>query len=185
MADVARVVENLSLQIAHVDDVEVDEAERADAGRREVERSRRSQSAGADAQHLRGFELSLARVPDLRHDQMPAVSPHLVVRERGRLGWRDRLRQAAGDRRHDAERVTRRYARVLALELPDVFVVHVDVDEGPQPSVLTKQVRAKLGVVGRDLPQELADRRALGEHDGLLRGERPERSGNQQTNRHR
>ncbi len=40
-ADAARRVEDLPLQVRHVDDVEVDEAERADARRREVQRRRR------------------------------------------------------------------------------------------------------------------------------------------------
>ena len=37
-ADVARAVEDLSLEVGLVDAIEIDEAERADTGRREVER---------------------------------------------------------------------------------------------------------------------------------------------------
>ena len=96
--DVSRAVEHLPLQVAEVDGVEVDEAERADAGRREVERRRRSESAGADAEHLRRLELPLTLDADLRHDQVPAVAPHLVVRER-RQGVRLRRVLTSGRRR--------------------------------------------------------------------------------------
>ena len=52
-ADAARRVEDLALQVRRVDGVGVDEAERADAGRREVERRGRAEAAGAEEQHLR------------------------------------------------------------------------------------------------------------------------------------
>ena len=47
------VVDDLALQVRVVDDVGVDDAERADAGRGEVERRRRAEAAGADQEHAR------------------------------------------------------------------------------------------------------------------------------------
>ena len=47
------VVDHLALQVGGVDHVVVDQAERADPGRREVERGRSAEPAGADQQHLR------------------------------------------------------------------------------------------------------------------------------------
>ena len=84
-ADVRRPVQDLPLQVAEVDDVEVDDAERADAGGREIHRDRRSESAGADAQHLRRLQLALTVDADLRHDQMPRVALDFVVGELGQL----------------------------------------------------------------------------------------------------
>ena len=54
-------VDDLPLQVRLVDDVRVDDPERADAGRREVERRRRAEPARADQQHARVEQLQLAR----------------------------------------------------------------------------------------------------------------------------
>ena len=45
-------VDDLALQVGEVDVVVVDDAERADAGRGEVQRGRRAQAAGAEQEHL-------------------------------------------------------------------------------------------------------------------------------------
>ena len=78
-------MDDLPLQVAEVDDVEVDDADSADAGGREVHRCRRAESAGADAQHAAGLQLALPVDADLRHDQMPAVAFDLVVGELGKF----------------------------------------------------------------------------------------------------
>ena len=77
-ADVRRAVEDLALQVAQVDDVEVDDADRADAGGGEIHRRRRPEAAGADAQHLRGLQRALPVHADFRQDQVPAVAPDFV-----------------------------------------------------------------------------------------------------------
>ena len=48
LADVGGDVEHLALQVGEVDGVVVDDTEGADAGRGEIERRRRAESAGAD-----------------------------------------------------------------------------------------------------------------------------------------
>ena len=72
----------------------------------------------------------------------------------------------------------------LPLQVPDVFVVHVDVDEAAQLAVVLEQVLAQVGVPRRELPQHFADVLAVDLDDGLLAGERPQRRGNQNTNGH-
>ena len=69
-ADALGVVDHLALQVGEVDDVVVDDPERADAGRREVQRGRRAEAAGAEQQHLRVEQLLLALDPDLVEQQV-------------------------------------------------------------------------------------------------------------------
>ena len=131
-----RAVQNLPLQVARVDHVEVDEAERADAGRGQIERRRRAEPAGADAQHARRLELALTLDADLRHDQVPAVALHFVVGQFRQIGRGGRAApEPARDRRHDADRVLVGHRRLFARQIADVFVVQVDVDEAPQLAV--------------------------------------------------
>ena len=67
-------VDDLPLQVAEVDDVEVDEAERADAGRGEIERRRRAEPARADAQHARRLQPPLPFLADFGQQQVTAVA---------------------------------------------------------------------------------------------------------------
>ena len=88
---------------------------RADARRREVHGQRRAQAAGADTQDFGGFEPLLAFHRHFGHDQMPRVAQHFVIgqlfqiRVLGQVKRRRAARadgiQAAGDARHDGQRV--------------------------------------------------------------------------------
>ena len=93
-------MQQLPLQVADVDDVEIDDAERADAGGRQVHRGGRSETARADAQHLRGFQRALPVHADFGKDQVTAVAPDLVARQRrqsaARLALSRRLPHAVG-----------------------------------------------------------------------------------------
>ena len=91
LADIARTKRNLPLQVGEIDDVEIDEAEFADAGRGEIQTERRAESTGADQQHLGVLELELTFHADLGHDQVAAVAQDLFVGEAGRRSC------AAGD----------------------------------------------------------------------------------------
>src|SRR3712207_9131892 len=51
-AHVGLAVDDLALQVGLVDDVELDDAERADAGRGQVHEHGRAETAGADGEHL-------------------------------------------------------------------------------------------------------------------------------------
>src|SRR6476619_6009832 len=74
-------VEDLALQVRQVDHVEVDDADRADAGGREVERRRGAETAGADEQRLRAEEPGLAGRADLGDQEMAAVALLLLRRQ--------------------------------------------------------------------------------------------------------
>ena len=86
-ADVGGAVNDLPLQVAEIDHVEIDEADAADAGRGEVEAERRAEAAGADEQHA---AMALSRFcpssADLRHDEVPAVAGDFLLRQIHALG---------------------------------------------------------------------------------------------------
>ena len=77
-------MDDLALEVRLVDDVGVDDAERADARGREVERRRRAEAAGADQQDARVEQLQLALLADLGDQQVPRVAAALLGLERAR-----------------------------------------------------------------------------------------------------
>ena len=77
-ADALGGVDHLALEVGEVDDVVVDDAERADAGGGEVERGRRAEAAGAEQQHLRVEQLLLALGADLGDQQVARVAVALL-----------------------------------------------------------------------------------------------------------
>ena len=81
-ADPVGRVDDLALEVREVDDVVVDDAERADAGGGEVERGRRAEAAGAEQQHLGVEQLELALEADLGHEQVARVALALLGGER-------------------------------------------------------------------------------------------------------
>ena len=82
-------MQHLPLQVAEIHDVEIDDADAADAGRRQIHRGRRAEAARADAQHAARLQLALPVHADLRHDQVPAVALDLVgVETSAELGRR-------------------------------------------------------------------------------------------------
>src|SRR5207248_10526791 len=81
LANVGGAVKDLALQVAGVDLVEVDDAQGAHAGRRQVKRRRRAQTARAQQEHARVEQLALARATHLGQDQVPGVARDLVGRE--------------------------------------------------------------------------------------------------------
>ena len=82
----ARAVQDLALQVAEIDDVEVHEAESADAGGGEVQSQRRAETAGTDQQHPAGLEAFLSLHADFRHDEVAAVAFGFVGAEAGGRG---------------------------------------------------------------------------------------------------
>ena len=64
--DVTREMNDLSLEIAEIDCVELDHPDRAHSRRRQVQGNRRTESARADEQHLRSLEPLLSLNADLR-----------------------------------------------------------------------------------------------------------------------
>jgi hypothetical protein len=78
-ADGIGAVENLALQVGEVDLVRVGEGEPADAARREVERRRAAEPAGADDERARRPQPLLAFDPDFREKDVAAVAEELLV----------------------------------------------------------------------------------------------------------
>ena len=102
-ADAIRGVEDLPLQVRVVDDVLVDDADRADAGRGQVQAGGRAEAARADHQHLRGEQLQLARLAHLGDQDVAAVAAAAARRRARRHGPRRGRSassgEAAGERR--------------------------------------------------------------------------------------
>ena len=67
-------MQQLALQVAEVDDVEVDDADAADARRGHIHGRRRSKSACADAEDASRLQLLLTIHADFRHDQVPRIA---------------------------------------------------------------------------------------------------------------
>ena len=80
-----RVVDHLPLQIGQRDDIVVDDAERADAGRRQIFEHRRAEPAGADHQHARALQPLLAGAADLRQHDVARIALQFFRRKRRRL----------------------------------------------------------------------------------------------------
>jgi hypothetical protein len=81
-ADVGLPVDDLALEVRLVDRVELHDAERADARRGQVHQGRRTQPAGAYAQHLGVLEPLLPGHPDLGNDQVAGVAADLIDGQR-------------------------------------------------------------------------------------------------------
>src|SRR5207244_12894605 len=86
LTDVGVAMDDLAMQVAQVDSVVVDNAERADAGRGQIERRRRTEAARADEQDFGRQKLALADGADLGQDDVARVAARLVHRERGAPG---------------------------------------------------------------------------------------------------
>src|SRR6516162_7610817 len=80
-ADFGCAVDHLALQVRERDRVVVDDAERADPGRRQIEQRRRAQPAGADDQHARALERLLPRPADLAQDDVAGIAFELLRTE--------------------------------------------------------------------------------------------------------
>ena len=83
LAEVLRRVDDLALEVRVVDDVWVDDADRPDACRGEVEGGGRAEAARADQQHARVEQALLALFADLRDEEVARVARALRRRESG------------------------------------------------------------------------------------------------------
>src|SRR5262245_10282289 len=71
-------MQNLSLQVGKVDDVPVNQANRADTGCRQIEPRWRAKSSGSDQKYFGLAQLELAFSADVLQDDMAAVSLDLL-----------------------------------------------------------------------------------------------------------
>ena len=79
--DPARVVEDLPLEVALVDHVEVHDADASHSRRGEVERGRGAEAPRPHEQHARALEAALALDRDLGQDEVARVAGELLPAE--------------------------------------------------------------------------------------------------------
>ena len=91
LADVFDAEEDLALEVAGADDIDVGQADRADARRGQVQADRATQPAGADAEHLGVEQFLLPFDADFRQDQVALVAVDLLGVELGDQGRRVRV----------------------------------------------------------------------------------------------
>ena len=80
-ADPVGGVGDLALQVRQLHPIVIDDADRADASRREVQRERRAQPAGADHQHPRRLQLGLPDAAHVLQQDVPGVAADFVFGE--------------------------------------------------------------------------------------------------------
>ena len=73
------------MQIRQIDNIEVDESERAHSGGREIERHRRPQSSRPNEEHARFLERALSGITYLRQENVAAISNQLLACQLGRV----------------------------------------------------------------------------------------------------
>ena len=80
-ADLAAIEDRLSLEIAQLDSVTVDDREMADARPGQRRNNPCANPAGTDNRNPRSLEQKLPRAADLRQDDVPGVTVEFVVAE--------------------------------------------------------------------------------------------------------
>src|SRR5579862_274733 len=138
LPDPGGVVEDLALQVALVDDVEVEEPEAPDPRGGEVERRGRPEATGSDQEDAPRLDLLLTLDRHLRHDEVTRIALDLRAREL----------DPARDRGDDRHPVTVLHRRLQALQVAHVVSVHEDVHEVPERSILALQLRREARAFG-------------------------------------
>src|SRR4030095_5057969 len=77
-SDRGRPVKDLPLQVRLIDDVVVDQSNRAHAGSGKIDASRGAQSSSSNQENFALQKFELSRFADLWNSQMAAVSRHLI-----------------------------------------------------------------------------------------------------------
>ena len=163
-ADVFGAVDDLPLEVGLVDNVEVDQAELADAGGGEVEPEGRAEAAGADKEDARGLEFFLAFHADFREDEVPAVAGDFVLGKLRGFGGHVEVGvvedRAAGDGGHEHDLVAVLAAGRGHGVAADVVVVEIDVDEVADIAVVVEEMTLEFRVLGDECVHHLTDRGA-------------------------
>jgi hypothetical protein len=73
-------VKNLPLQIGKIDPVEIDKAKCSHTRCCQIQRGRRAQTTGANAQNTRCLESFLPLGSHFRHDEVPRIALQLLLR---------------------------------------------------------------------------------------------------------
>src|SRR5579883_200044 len=78
-ANVIGAVDDLTLQIALIDYVEINQAESTDSGSSQIVGERRAESAGTNAEDLRSLQFLLTFKADFRQQKMPRVAGYFFI----------------------------------------------------------------------------------------------------------
>ena len=167
-SDVAGAVDDLALEVGAVDDVEVDDAEGADAGGGEVDEHGRAEPARADGEHFAVDQLALPEGADLVHDQVAGVA----LDHFGRHG------RAAGERGDHGHFIAVADQGVGALQGADFLAVEIDVDVLEQLLLAVEDHFAEAGVALVEVAQHAVDIAAAGLDEGAVAGDLAEGGGN-------
>jgi len=85
-SDVARSMNDLSLKIGDINDVEVDESQGSNASRSEVKRGRGSKSSRSNQKDTGGFDLPLAFGANLGKHEVATIAAEFIGRELRQFG---------------------------------------------------------------------------------------------------
>ena len=168
LAQVVVLVQDLALQVADVDRVEVDDADLPDARQRQVHRDRRPEPSSADDEHARLHDLALTGGAHLGHDDVPRVAVHLLCCEGadvlswGRAVGGRILAGASRERGDDGHFVALVHLRLDALQRRDLLLVQVDVDVRGHLVAAAEDERTEAGELLVDVREDLAHVGALG-----------------------
>jgi hypothetical protein len=72
-------VKNLPLQIGEIDTVEINKPKSSHTGCCQIQRSRRAQTAGANAQNTRCLKSFLSLSGHFGHDEVPRIALHFLL----------------------------------------------------------------------------------------------------------
>ena len=92
-------VQNLALKVGELDAIRIDDSNETDAGRDQIQRNGRAESARADNQHPCALESLLTGDADTGQGQMPGIPIHFVAGQRRRASLT--LRVSHGDKISD------------------------------------------------------------------------------------
>ena len=73
-------MKNLPLQIGEIDTVEIDKPHRSHTSSRQVQRSRGTQTTGANAQNTRRLKSFLSLSSHFGHDEVPRIALQFLLR---------------------------------------------------------------------------------------------------------
>ena len=135
-ADGARAVDDLTLQIGHFDGVEVDQSQRSNACRGQIQRCRGAETPGSHEYDTGGFQAALSFEAYLRQDEMAGVPQDFLLRQLRQLGPDGR--HSSSNAGYDREFISIGCRGVTFTHVPNVSVVEKQVHETAYRSVIFK-----------------------------------------------
>ena len=124
------------MQIGHFDGVEVDQSQRSNACRGQVQRCRRAETPGSHEYYTGGFQAALSFEAYLRQDEMARVPEDFLLRQFRQLGPDGR--RSSSNAGYDREFISIGCTGVTFTHVANVSVVEKQVHETAYRSVILK-----------------------------------------------